>query len=235
MFIRGELNRITIAGKWNLKLPFLHGKLPALGYDSVLGLMGNSTFSGKPIREWYVKKDTFGQTKQWMRGFPARLSKASSSVGKKGQVFPHYFKSGEISWFHTTFEWNDVPSSHKWNGPLNLRLEGVSSKAAIYLNGRLIGRWLSDSKWMRRGSWAEGLRGPWSNGDEDETPVEPAMLKTGPNLLAILMEDCGTYGSPGVLSKVVLDMSANEEKFTKKNGAGEVLRTYSQKIIVSVQ
>jgi hypothetical protein len=61
------------------------------------------------------------------------------------------------------------------------------------------------------------------------------MLKRESNVLAILMEDCGTYNNPGKISKVILTMSANEEKFSKKNGRGDVLSTTAQKIILKIQ
>jgi hypothetical protein len=230
MFIRGELNRLPI-GNTDIQLPF-HGKIPALGFDATLGLSGNATFSGIPLRNWHVKKDTYGQSKNLMNSMPT-TKQSDNTSSHFGRQFPKVFKSGEISWYHTTFKWSDVPSKYEWNGPLNLRLEGVSSKATIYLNGRLIGRWLSDNTWMRRGSWAEGLRGPWSNGDEDETPIEPAMLRRGTNLLAILMEDCGTLGDPGHISNVTLVVSKNENKFVKRNGDGDILSSYSQKVIIS--
>jgi hypothetical protein len=105
------------------------------------------------------------------------------------------------------------------------------------LNEVEIGRWLSDNKWMQHGTWVEPIRGPWSEADEDETPIEPSLLKSGKdaNLLAILFEDCFTPNlSTGVIHNVTILYSKNENKFRKKDMRGGNLGHIVQKVVMRI-
>ncbi|KAJ3327338.1 hypothetical protein HDU76_011971 [Blyttiomyces sp. JEL0837] len=260
VFFRGSLARVKLAGIY-IDLPGIlsEGKIPSLGFDSLKGLQGNVSFSGIPVQGWTVQNGTAGERSGFMNnGFD------SSSWEVK--AIPYTFGAGEVVWFRWSFDTGLLPPASQWNGPLNLRLQGQNAKATIYLNGRLIGRWISDSCWMRRGTWARPMRGPWSVADEDETPIEASMLNTDGtlNILSIQFEDAATlestasrlalgkdcFVSPvcraasknktletldvGIIKSVTMLWSSNEERFTKKDGDGNVLSPVAMRIPVQL-
>ncbi|KAJ3308627.1 hypothetical protein HDU76_003859 [Blyttiomyces sp. JEL0837] len=229
IFFRGALARIPFNGKY-IDIPdFLaNGRVPSLGHDTLKGLQGNVTFSGVPVTDWVLKHKTVGEDLGYQE---AGFDDSNWEV----RSVPVTLSPGEIVWYRFALERDILPVQELWNGPWNLRLQGVNTKATIYLNGRLIGRWLSDVNWMRRGTWCKSLRGPWSVADEDETPIEPSLFRQDgqQNILAIRFEDAGTFDNPGIVQSVQLIVSQNEYKFTRKDAAGNVLSPVSMKIPIS--
>ncbi|KAJ3296365.1 hypothetical protein HDU76_006731, partial [Blyttiomyces sp. JEL0837] len=133
LFFRGSLARISIGGGKFIDIPepLAKGKIPSLGYDSVKGLQGNVTFSGLPVTNWKLYHNTRGDNLGFMNdGF----DDSGWGVGS----LPLTFLPGEIVWYRFVLDQGVLPSSELWNGPWNLRLQGKSAKATIYLNGRLI-------------------------------------------------------------------------------------------------
>ena len=105
--------------------------------------------------------------------------------------FPGELSRGDVAWYRTQFDRSDLPSQEKLHAPVVLTLEGINAKATIFLNGRLIGRWLSDSDWLQRGFWGRAQRDMWMNTNPDDFPINMDMLNPAgtPNTLAIVFED----------------------------------------------
>ena len=92
-----------------------------------------------------------------------------------------------------------------------LRLKGQNLKATLFVNGELIGRWLSDEQAISRGAWTKGLRAMWLSNDPDDfpIPVETLYPDNRPNVLAIALEDTSA-GQPGHLDALSLEYNREE-------------------------
>jgi hypothetical protein len=116
---------------------------------------------------------------------------------------------GDILWQSFTFMTNDLPSEKHLDAPLIIELSGERSKATIFLNEVVIGRWLSDKKWLSQGSWLRPQRNMWSIASADNFPIPRSLLKSsdeGPNTIKILFEDTSKASDPvGYIDNIALD------------------------------
>ena len=90
--------------------------------------------------------------------------------------------------------------------PRALQLRGRDAKATIFLDGQVIGRWLSDDQWISRGTWLDVRRDLWATISPDHFPLLPSML-TGKksHRLVVLFEDASVRkGSRGDITSVGL-------------------------------
>ena len=110
-------------------------------------------------------------------------------------AFPYEFRAGESMRYETTFATEDLPGNDSFHAPIVLALEGRSSKATVFLNGRLIGRWLVTTT---------GLTGllSWTPGHVDAFESRPFPNRSGHSLsdgreneLVILFEDVSVADS----------------------------------------
>ncbi|MBT6433867.1 MAG: hypothetical protein HOK28_12280 [Deltaproteobacteria bacterium] len=195
------------------KLSNTHLAAPALGYDGFKGLYGEATLAGAPLENWRV---TPLWTDDYILG--AELEEVQTE-------FPYTFGSGESARYTTHFATEEIPNRADFHAPMVIEIKGKSSKGTIFLNGRLIGRWLSDNDWLAQGSWVRGRRDMWMTISPDHFPIAPGTLYDDgrANQLVVLFEDVSDADSnrPGYIDSVRLTYS--EEDFINVDGTTEPL------------
>ena len=195
------------------KLTNTHLAAPALGYDGFKGLYGEATLAGAPLENWRV-------TPLWTDDYILHSEHEETPT-----EFPYSFTPGESMRYTTHFSSDAVPSRDDFHAPMVLEIKGKSSKATIFLNGRLIGRWLSDNDWLAQGSWVRGIRDMWMTISPDHFPVAPGILYDDgrDNELVVLFEDVSEAdsGQSGYVDSVRLTYS--EEDFINVDGVTETL------------
>ena len=83
-------------------------------------------------------------------------------------------------------------------------------KATVWLNGQLIGRWLSGDGWIDNGFWGRAIRDMWMNTNPDYFPISTTGLNPAgtANVLAVAFEDVSDGGeSAGQVGEVSLAYS----------------------------
>ena len=203
------------------KLLYTSIRLPALGVDAMKGLSGEAKAADKKLENWSVRAGLGGAIKGYQQpGF--------NDSDWETAAIPFQLNPGEIRWYRTSFKTSDVLDSQHFHAPVVLALDGENTKGTIYLNGRLIGRWLSKGKypegelipeneeWLRKGTWGRPTRELWNCTNPNHFPLSPGILKPNneKNVLAIAFED--TSPERRVRGKIhSLTIIYNEEE--KKN------------------
>lgn len=166
------------------KLLFTQAQVPAVGFDSIKGLFGKAKLGWRNLSNWSVKKDLSGEVLGYQT--PDFDDSSWDTISLPGQL-----EKGDVLWYRTRFDRSDLPDPDTLLAPVVLTLEGKSAKATIFVNGRLIGRWISDTGWLERGFWGRAQRDMWMNTSPDDFPVNVDMLNPAgtPNTLAIVFED----------------------------------------------
>lgn len=211
MFPSGNINRLNIPIVGGVKIPFIKIRIPGLGYDALKGLSGEAKVGDSPIVNWKVKGGLEGEEKGYFSPDFLDYKFEKKSV-------PFSLKPGEILWYRTSFDSNDLPKSNDWFAPLSMQLKGENTKASIYLNGRLVGRWLSDEKWLQRGGWFKPSKNMWSAYPKDSFPIPSEVLKRGRNLISIAFEDTSDSTkneAPGKVLDINIDISREYMKRTE--------------------
>ena len=187
-------------------------RAPALSYDGQKGLYGEAKIGNHILVNWSVRSKLSGER----QGFHLANSELRDWRPDK---LPIALTKGEVRWFRTQFNREDIEQKHMGEAPVVLALKGRSSKATIYLNGRLIGRWNSDSDWLKQGSWFEAKRSMWVPLDADHFPIPLQILRPDqPNDLVIALEDTSHSDKPaGRLDSLSLEY--NEEQFIWQDSA----------------
>ena len=191
MFPRGTLAGITLSA-------------PSLGFDSVKGLWGKAQIGEVALWDWTLVPRLGGER----AGFPAV---DFDDQDWTAAALPIQTKPGEVLWYRTALRRSDLPDPAKFHAPAVLRLKGQNIKATLFVNGELIGRWLSDEQAISRGAWTKGLRAMWLSNDPDDfpIPVETLYPDNRPNVLAIALEDTSA-GQPGHLDALSLEYNREE-------------------------
>jgi hypothetical protein len=201
MWPRGAVHSVPIRGLGPVRIPGLALRIPALGFDGVKGVIGHASLGGVPIRGWSVRAGLGGDLGGWAGAF------AGAARGFAPRSLPLELERGGVTWFRTRFRDDALPDPRLVFAPAVLRLRGTRARAAIYLNGRLIGRWLSDDAWLRRGAWVRPTRSAWMNTPADDFPVARELVVDGENELVLVVEDTSdaTRGeAPGRIDSVEL-------------------------------
>jgi hypothetical protein len=161
-----------------------NAQIPSLGYDAFKGLWGAARLAGRDLVNWQAQALTTGEVDRW---FAPDADEADFTP----KALPMTLTRGEQVWYRASFATADVLPRTRWRAPLALRLAGRNLKATIWLNGRLIGRWLSDEDFLQRGAWTRALRSMWMNTSPDEFPLADSLLASdgSDNVVAILLED----------------------------------------------
>ncbi len=185
-------------------------RLPSLGFDSVKGLWGKAELGGQALTRWEARAQLGGERSGWQL--------PQTGAAWPHQALPTTLERGAITWYRVTLDPATLPDPARFHAPAVLRLRGHDVKATIWLNGRLIGRWLSDDDWLRRGNWARGIRNMWMNTSPDEFPIDAETLRRdGTDVLVFAFEDAsGSAGSGGRIEELGL-VAATEER-TNANG-----------------
>jgi hypothetical protein len=182
------------------RLILTKGHAPALGYEGLKGLHGKATLAGQPLQSWQVRAGLGGQLEGFSEpDFP--------DDDWTVDTVPLALKSGDILWYRTEFATADLPDPDQWHAPLALAMSGSNLKATIYFNGNLVGRWLSDDDWLKKGSWVRGMRKMWVslNPDHFPLPQEFFFLDGRANSIVLALEDTSTLPQePGKLTSLDL-------------------------------
>ena len=159
-------------------------KIPGLGFDSEKGLWGDAKVGWRDLGNWSVRADLGGQRRGYQQpGF--------DDSGWASMRLPGSLAKGDVLWYRSRFDAADLPSADHLHAPVVLRLNGKRAKATIYVNGKLVGRWLSDEQWLSRGFWGRAKRDMWMNTSPDEFPLAREILNPAgqDNVVAIVFED----------------------------------------------
>ena len=159
-------------------------RIPAMGYDGLKGLHGSARLGDEPLNTWSARAGLGGEIAGWQR---PDLDDGDWSE----QNLPLRPGKGAITWLRTEFATTDLPRPDRHHAPVALELLGRNSKATLYVNGRILGRWLSDSGWLQQGFWGRPQRGMWVGLSADQFPVPRELLRTdgSPNSLVLVLED----------------------------------------------
>ncbi len=213
MFPRGTVRKVPVPGVGPIDVPGLRVRLPAVGFDGVKGVIGQARLASAPVRDWHVRAGLGGELAGLAAPGVDRTGWSAASV-------PLVASAGGVTWYHTRFRGDALPDPARSFSPAVLHLEGQRVHASLYVNGRLIGRWLSDEGWLRRGSWARPYRDAWMNTPPDDFPLPREMLADGDNDLVVVLEDASdaTRGeAPGRID--VLDLrDARENRARTADG-----------------
>ena len=188
-------------------------RIPALGYDGLKGLHGAARIGDIPLTDWAVRKDLGGEIKGY------GTAEYQDEHWQPEQV-PLKLKKGAIRWYRTRFQTTDLGNPDIISAPIVLQIKGQNTKGTIFVNGRLLGRWLSDDAWLNRGTWVTAQRSMWSSLKDDHYPIPRELLKGEgqDNVIAIAFEDASHHDQgPGEIYD--LSLQYNEEQFIWQDGS----------------
>lgn len=209
MASRGTIDSIPLPGIGPVKVPFMNINFNYFGVDSMKGLEGTANFNDKPLKNWKLRQGLGGELKEFYR------TDMDETRWDKRTV-PIQLKPGEIMWYRTHFNSSSLPNPKDIFAPMALNIKGENAKATVYLNGELIGRWISDNKWLRKGGWFNPFRETWTQTSVDSFPIPQQLVKTGENTISIAFEDTADFTTTNESGKIAqLDLSLAEEKNIK--------------------
>jgi hypothetical protein len=167
-------------------------RMPALPYDGLKGLHGKAQIGKRDLTQWKVGTQLSGEK----AGYAHPEFKPTDWRSVDGRSLS--LEKGDILWYRTGFATAQLPQSDQWAAPIVLNLKGQGAKATIFLNGQMIGRWLSDENWLQKGFWGRPQRGMWVSLSADMFPLPYEMLYQDgrANTLAIAFEDTSTDKDP---------------------------------------
>lgn len=198
---------------------FLFGpSIPAVGFDALKGLQGIVKVGATKLKSWSLRAGLGGENV----GFASPAYDDRQWTPAPNAVT---LQKGDIRWLRTTFNTEDLPDAEKLQAPIVLALKGKRCKASIFLNGNLIGRWISDNEWLGHGFWGSGIRDMWMNTDPDHFPIDAGQLnQTGkPNVLAIAFEDASSATqAPGTVDEMRLQYATENQRFNASGAAERI-------------
>jgi hypothetical protein len=203
-------------------------RLPALPYDGLKGLYGKAEIGKRKLTQWKVGTGLGGER----AGYPQPNLDTTGWKSMDGRSLS--LEKGDILWYRTQFSTDQLPKPDQWAAPVVLNLIGKGAKATIFLNGQMIGRWLSDEDWLQKGFWGRPQRGMWVSLSPDMFPVPYEMLDQDgrPNTLAIAFEDSSSDKDPaGRMERI--ELQYNQEGLEWQNNA--VQRTEGVKGIGTIK
>jgi hypothetical protein len=159
-------------------------KLPSLGFDSLKGLWGTARLGGTNLTNWSLRGELNGER-------TGLASNAYSDSAWQSTALPMSLAKGEVRWYRAKFDAAQLPNSNSLSAPLSVRLGGARVKATVFLNGQLVGRWLSGDGWLDHGFWGRAIRDMWMNTNPDYFPISTTGLNPAgtANVLAVAFED----------------------------------------------
>ena len=172
------------------KFRYSDSQVPAVSFDSKKRLYGeafvtlnrNGSSEKIDLNNWAVSQHSTGE----LLGYQdANHDTSAWNI----QELPTKLKRGQVLWYQSSFSTKDLPDSDKLFAPVALKLEGRFAKATIYLNGKLVGRWLSGREWLRRGTWMLPTRDLWARINPDQIPILWGDLNEDSNTLSVIVED----------------------------------------------
>lgn len=186
-------------------------RIPAISYDGLKGLHGKAMMDKIPLSNWRLRPGLSDHEPNTLRSSLKRLP------WQVNYGIPQLKKGKALSFLYT-FKKADLPDRSIYEAPITLALKGRSTKATIYLNGRLLGRWLSDTNWLSQGSWLRPKRNMWSSLSADHFPIPyELMYDDVDNELIIIFEDTSSDKSTvGNIERVKLEYNHEGINWSKK-------------------
>ena len=165
-------------------------QIPSLGFDAFKGILGTTQLAGHNLMQWEMNIGSVGERLGWHR--------ADSIEGFQHTVLPVMFEKGQTRWIRVSLPAKAI-QFRGWRPPLAISLRGKNLVGTIWLNGHLIGRWLSDEDFLQRGAWTRALRNMWMNTSPDSFPLPNSCLDpNSENMIAIELQDVsGTSDTTG--------------------------------------
>ncbi|KAJ3209632.1 Beta-galactosidase-1-like protein 2 [Dinochytrium kinnereticum] len=226
LWFRGKLGRIPVPLVKNtfIPIPFARGSLPTLGFDSLKGIQGAATFCGKPLKGWYLKHaETDNQ----------KVLEGGVSDGWNKTTVPLTMAKGEVKWVRMELDPEMFPDPDIWTTALNLRLKGKN------VMGTDAGS-LTNHGWLVEPGQnlyaARGASDPsFITKFKDEIPIHTTtLLQYQKNQLMMRFIDCGTFEKAGEVESIEFIFSANEDRFPRADGSGDVLYNSLRRVEVKV-
>ena len=190
-------------------------RYPGLGYEGLKGLIGRARIGDTELTDWILH--TGG-----VRGLAERYDQSTATTDSwTAAKLPRQLTKGETWWYKVRFDRSELRLDPEHHAPLVLEVLGRSLRGTVFLNGRLIGRWLSDNRWLRQGVWGRPERGVWVALNPDHIPVPLELLTAGDNDLTLLLEDSSDWqNEAGILE--ALQLRANGERRVWNGNATEL-------------
>ncbi|MBI4613316.1 MAG: beta-galactosidase [Planctomycetes bacterium] len=231
--------RVQIWGHSNFEIPPvpLVLDLPALQIAYPRGLWGEARLSS-PLGLSAVRLDGPWTYEAGLLGERAGFAAAAEPPNAESASFPLDLLAGETVWYRVAFDGRTLPD-RRYEAPLVLALEGEGLIGTIFVNGILIGRWISDDESLKTDSGYRGIRGAWV--PEGVTPDHLYLPRsilddTGPNTIAIALESLarpGENGTGAARSRLLsLDVLHASDGFDKSRDGGRI-RSLRQALLVA--
>ena len=190
IFPRGQVGYLPV---FNHQIPLgFKIEMPMIGFDGIKGIYGKTTFNNAPL-QWKYKINLLGEDLQYYK----------RQDGRKIQI-PHAVANGQVEFVNFK-----VRLDNKL--PLSLKLKGKDLKADVFMNGKILGRWISDEGWLQKSAYNLD-RTALSLMDMDHFPIPSDIEELE---LSLLLESKGTKGR---LELVEIGLA---EEILKPNGSVE--------------
>ena len=141
----------------------IHLRIPAAAMDTRKGIIGKVKVNGKEIKQWEI--------------FHALPLTSIELDNAKDRKLPFPIKNGQVVWISFTVD----PISHAT--PLSLKLHGIGLKGVLYINDKVIGKWISGDSILKKGNFYTATRETFSLLDKDHYPIPKALCTSGFNLV----------------------------------------------------
>ncbi|MFK7827566.1 MAG: beta-galactosidase [Oligoflexales bacterium] len=194
--------------------------IPSLGFDAFKGIWGHARIGNIPLTNWKVFRGSHPIGP--IQSFQAHKSE------KKDASLPIKLRRGGSIWWEAKITKEMLPDFSSLDTPFSLEINGENCKGTVYLEGQVLGRWISDENWLQKGTWVKPVRNPWVDLSPDHFPLPLAMVlsKKDSIKLAIFIEDTSSLGSsPGQIKNIQLVLS-QEEKGTDHEGKEILISSY---------
>lgn len=180
--------------------------IPSLGFDAFKGIWGSASIGSIPLTNWKL-----------FRG-PHPLSKietiANSASRHVNPNIPLELDHGKSIWWTSKITRDMLPNLSLFDAPYVLEIKGKNCKASIFLDGQVLGRWISDEAWLQKGTWVKPIRNPWVDLSPDHFPLPLSSLLANKSSieLGIFIEDTSSLGyEKGQIESIKLVLNKEEK------------------------
>ena len=229
--------RVQIWGHSSFEIPTVPGVLdfPALQVAFPRGLWDGASLASM-FDMWKVSLSLPWRYRAGLHGERHHWAGAVDPAGAVEAKLPLSLSSGATVWYRTTLAGPTLPPK-TLRAPLVLALEGEGLIATVFVNGVLIGRWISDNETLASDSYGNGRRDQWVPEEisYDEIYVPRSLLHGGTNVVALALESLvkGPYARRGAVSSKLRSLSLrySADGFDKTKDGGH-LRSVSLPLTV---
>ena len=186
--------------------------IPSLGFDAFKGLWGSARLGSIPLNKWRLFKSFHPLD----RGQLDQFKIVEPSIAR----LPLTLDQGSSTWWETTISREMLPDLALLDAPYSLEIKGTNVKGTIVLEGQVLGRWISDEAWLKKGTWVNPIRNPWVDLSPDHFPLPLAskLINNDRVSLGILFEDTSSLGfASGQVDQISLVLN-QEDKSTDEEG-----------------